>query len=523
MAILKMSLSASIFILVIVIIRAFTIHKLPKKTFLVLWSVALCRLLIPLSIPSRFSVYTVVDMLKNKFLAADTSFMGTAAPNFGMTAGAISPTLVKTADVSVSYIMVIWISGLSICALFFLVTHLQCRREYKTALPIENELVRQWLSAHPTRRNVQIRQSDKIAAPLTYGIFRPVVLLPKETDWTDETRLRYILTHEHVHIRHFDALTKLLLATALCVHWINPLVWVMYVLANRDIELSCDEMVVRTFGETTKSAYALTLIGLEEKRSRRTPLVNNFSKNAIEERIVSIMKIKKTSLMRILLAFVLVFSTAIVFATSAVASAAADSKDQSVENEDTVIHYLTHGTPGNHSGYAEADYETLMELKTDNYRQMTTREFLDNMKQNNIDTVYGGYNPNDENVDFLKTLQYSFAELIAEWDAEYGYAPSKPGVSISTASNKKNADGVYYGAKLDFTIFWTGTEQLTVGERDDTLNAALEQIQQILEQKTKKQIGIIEDLNADYQKVAEQISNSKIKVTIQIDEYKVVS
>ena len=67
----------------------------------------------------------------------------------------------------------------------------------------------------------------------------------------------------------------------------------MYVLANRDIELSCDETVVQIFGETMKSAYAMMLIGMEEKKNKITPLCNSFSKNAIEERIVSIMKMKK--------------------------------------------------------------------------------------------------------------------------------------------------------------------------------------------------------------------------------------
>jgi hypothetical protein len=117
-----------------------------------------------------------------------------------------------------------------------------------------------------------------------------------------------------------------MLAAALCAHWFNPLVWVMYVLANRDIELSCDENVVRTLGEKTKSAYALTLIGLEEQRSGLSPLVSNFAKNAIEERIVSIMKIKKTSLVGILLAVVLVAGTTTAFATAAV-NAATDGKD----------------------------------------------------------------------------------------------------------------------------------------------------------------------------------------------------
>ena len=101
-----------------------------------------------------------------------------------------------------------------------------------------------------------------------------MILLSKATEWTHETRLEYILTHELVHIRRFDTLMKLLFVTTVCVHWFNPLVWAMYVLANRDLELSCDEAVVRTFGETMKSAYALTLIELEEKKNRITPLVS---------------------------------------------------------------------------------------------------------------------------------------------------------------------------------------------------------------------------------------------------------
>lgn len=70
----------------------------------------------------------------------------------------------------------------------------------------------------------------------------------------------------------------------------------MYVLANRDIELSCDEAVIRLFGESTRSSYAMAIIQMAEVKSGITPLCSNFSKNAIEERIVAIMKFKKVLL-----------------------------------------------------------------------------------------------------------------------------------------------------------------------------------------------------------------------------------
>lgn len=324
MTILEMSLSTTVLILAIVIIRALTLYKLPKKTFLVLWGVVICRLLVPFSIPSRFSFYTVMDMLKHMSAqkTAVSSLVGIPSTshisNMPVTGEHIE---VGASTYSVLPIHIVWLAGMCTFMLFFIVAYIKFHREFTMSLPVENDFAARWLWEHPLRRSVQIRQSDRIKSPMTYGVFRPVILLPKKTDWTDEVRLKVILTHEFVHIRRFDTLTKLLLTAAVCVHWFNPFVWVMYVLANRDIELSCDETVVRTFGGTIKSAYALTLIGLEEKKSSLTPLVNNFSKNAIEERIVSIMKMKKISLIGIFLALALVIGTTTVFATSAMVTA----------------------------------------------------------------------------------------------------------------------------------------------------------------------------------------------------------
>lgn len=94
----------------------------------------------------------------------------------------------------------------------------------------------------------------------------------------------------------------------------------MYILANRDIELSCDEAVVRLFGENTRTAYARSLISMEETRSGLTPLCNNFSKNAIEERITAIMKIKKASMFSLVLALALIVGVTTAFATSSASS-----------------------------------------------------------------------------------------------------------------------------------------------------------------------------------------------------------
>lgn len=332
MDILQMNISASVLIVAVVMIRALTLHRLPKKTFLILWGIVLCRLLIPFSIPSRFSFYTGLDAIKHTFEGSTDTSAPAGMTGFSTVAnipGTGKYIGVDASAVSVSPTEIVWMAGICACALFFIVTYMKCHREFKMSLPVENDFIFRWLREYPLRRPVQIRQSDRIRSPLTYGVFRPVVLLPKQIDWMDETKLRYIFTHEFTHIRHFDTLAKLVLTAAVCVHWFNPFVWVMYVLANRDIELSCDETVVRTFGETMKSAYASMLICMEETKSGMTPLVNNFSKNAIEERIVSLMKMKKITMLSVVLALAVVVGTATAFATQA---AALDGNDNGLKS-----------------------------------------------------------------------------------------------------------------------------------------------------------------------------------------------
>ncbi len=218
---------------------------------------------------------------------------------------------------AVSTWTVVWAAGVLVCAVFFSLAYWKCRKEFQTSIPVGNDFTENWLSVHQQGRRISIRQSGRFSAPLTYGVLHPVILMPTSTKWENTDSLEYVLAHEYVHIRRFDSIRKLVLIVVLCVHWFNPLVWVMYILANRDIELSCDEAVVRFFGENTKAAYARALISMEETRGGLTPLCNNFSKNAIEERITAIMKIKKTTVFSLVLAGFIVAGTATAFATSA--------------------------------------------------------------------------------------------------------------------------------------------------------------------------------------------------------------
>lgn len=317
MTLLDMSISGAVIIMVIVLIRALAINRLPKKTFLFLWGIALCRLLIPFNMPSPFSAYNLIQQ------GTETSQMQTG--NMIALVSPVIPLPIETPFTEfvknpINIPLLVWFSGAFLLTAYFSITYILFKREFQMALPVKNEDVGNWLAQMKMKRTITIRQSSRISAPLTYGIWKPIILMPKHTNWEDSKQINYVLAHELVHIRHFDTMTKLLLTAVLCIHWFNPFVWVMYILSNRDMELSCDETVIRSFGDTTKSAYARTLISMEENKSRFTPLCNNFSKNAIEERITAIMKMKRTSVWVTALAVLLVVGTSAIFATSALAS-----------------------------------------------------------------------------------------------------------------------------------------------------------------------------------------------------------
>lgn len=317
MSLLQMSFAGAVMILAIIVIRALAINLLPKKTFVVLWGIAVVRLLFPLSLPSMFSVYSLLSEYTSVIDAAKGSQAALVLPV--ETPGQITAMHSNTSSAAntVSMWTVLWAVGMLIYVTFFVIAYWKCRQEFQISLPVNNDFTIKWLNTHQQKRTISIRQSSRFSAPLTYGILRPVILVPISTEWGNTTSLQYVLAHEYVHIRRFDSIKKFALIMVLCVHWFNPLVWAMYVLANRDIELSCDEAVVRLFGENTKATYARVLISMEERRSSLTPLCNNFSKNAIEERITAIMKIKKTTIFSLVLASFIVAGTATAFATSA--------------------------------------------------------------------------------------------------------------------------------------------------------------------------------------------------------------
>lgn len=332
MDIVQMSMQAGVLIAAIVIVRAITLYRLPKASFLALWGIVVARLLIPFSLTSRWSVYNLfVGLLRHADMAVPvSSFVVVWGDQIPASPGAIAGPS-ATAQV-ISPLTALWIGGAAVLALVFAVLLAKNYRALRAAVPVEDHaVITKWREKYRLFRPLAIVRSDKVDSPASIGILRPRIIFPQKMNLDNEQLIRYILVHEYIHIRRFDTLWKLLALCAVCVHWFNPLVWVMLVLLNRDLELSCDEMVLRHFGGTERASYAHSLIDMAERGRPFSFMHSYFSKNAAEERIIAIMKYKKTSLLAVVLALVLTLGMATGFATGAVAK----NNDSSLPNGQT--------------------------------------------------------------------------------------------------------------------------------------------------------------------------------------------
>ena len=370
MNLLELTLQGGVLIGAILLLRLLGRYRLPGWTFRILWGVALARLLIPVALPFPWNVYAGLERLAGFGQTAQTApGVQTPAEILGPSQGGVIPDVpalpvgpdlipvpeAAPAAVEIPWLAILYLAGAAALALLFLVSCRRGVRIFRTALPLTHPAVNQWRGQIPALRGVPIRRCDRIRSPLTYGLIRPVVLLPKELDCGDTQELGYVLLHEGAHIRHRDAWWKLLLAAALCVHWFNPLVWCMYVCANRDLERCCDESVVRACGLEARSEYALTLLKWEERRSGLLPLCSDLGTPILKERVIFIMKLKKRSAAALALAAILVLGTTVAFATGPLQE---ETTPQAPASQD-VLPAATEDPSGNPDHTAEAEDKTM--------------------------------------------------------------------------------------------------------------------------------------------------------------------
>lgn len=337
---LQMGLNGSFLIAVIICFRHFFFHQIPKRFFVFLWICAIVRLLFPFSIlvsesagswfQKTVSQNLQTSGLKRQLQAGmrpDTRISSLKRPDdlsgtafrehsdnldvlFGKNSAdpdvfSVSADLGKAAKwvqnaAAKIYLKevccVIWLSVAGMLAAGILIKHIRTLRLYKTSLPFYNETAEKWLQLHRSLPKAALRRSEFVKSPLTYGVIHPVILFPSEINLNEE-EFFCIMEHEWVHIRRKDVFVKYLLCLTICIYWFHPLVWMMAVLLNKDIEFASDEEVSRTCSQHCKTAYALALIRLaQESRQSVWPLNACFARHSeIEERIRCIMNTKRYS------------------------------------------------------------------------------------------------------------------------------------------------------------------------------------------------------------------------------------
>ena len=382
-----MCLQGSAMIVVVLIVRALFLHRLPKAAFMALWVIVLVRLLVPISIPAPANVWSMIENgLMNAGIEATAileepvdaavapSDPSEASPSTGLRSDPASGGALPGTDTAVQegagaapsptgaaaprwigVVNFVWIGGCVAVGAFMLAGYLRHARRFAAAAPVTRGEAREWLAAHPLRRPLQIKETA-VPSPLTVGVFRPVILVPYDFDWNDPTRSALVLEHEFVHVARFDNALKVLLALAACTFWFNPLVWAMYACVNRDIELSCDERVARKLNGQGRSSYAHALIDAASRQTSVGPAFSAFGKSAIEERVTALAKVRFHTAKGLAATVLLAVGMVAAFATTVPASwglplaqtgdGLAEIDEKKIASTDPSLFYATYSIEG---------------------------------------------------------------------------------------------------------------------------------------------------------------------------------
>lgn len=277
--ILNMSFMAS-FIIIIVLFARLLLKKVPKIFSYVLWSAVLFRLLCPFSLESSWSLLPVNSTpISSDIIYSEAAKVNTGLNSVDNIVNPVLPTPTRFASINPLqiYILIgeiIWLVGFIVIILYSIVTLLRLRQTLVGAVVLRNN----------------IYLADHIASPFVIGLFRPRIYLPSTLS---EQEREYIILHEQTHIRRRDYMIKLIAFFALAMHWFNPLVWLAFVLFNKDMEMSCDESVMKHMDGDIRCDYSTSLLSLATGRKiiAGTPLA--FGEGDTKVRIKNVMKYRK--------------------------------------------------------------------------------------------------------------------------------------------------------------------------------------------------------------------------------------
>ncbi len=303
--ILNMSLTASM-VIIIVLLARLLLRKSPKVFSYALWAVVLFRLLCPVSFSTEFSLLglfntptsTVSDGgAYSSMTYIPSDIVHTENPRVALPLPGISEAINETLpqgseqtgadplELPMSVATTLWLLGIVVMLIYSAVSLLELRRKLVGAVRL--------------RDNIYL--ADHIATPFVIGLFRPKIYLPSTISVDEQD---YIILHEQTHIKRLDHIIKMIAFLALAMHWFNPLVWVAFVCAVKDMEMSCDEHVLKQMGGEIRTAYSTSLLSLATGRRpiNGSPLA--FGEGNIKSRIKNIMNFKKPAVWMVIAAVI---------------------------------------------------------------------------------------------------------------------------------------------------------------------------------------------------------------------------
>lgn len=354
MQVIDMSRIASIVIVIVLIARLF-LKRFPKFISYALWLVVLFRLLCPVSFESIISLIPEKTPTSYHYTLEDESISIVGAGEAAYQAmedvlnGKLGTQHIKTTDYDVNgnvkYVTAswqevfilfgqyVWIAGVFLMILYSVFSYRNVRRKVMLAVPF--------------RDNIYI--VDEPISPFVMGIFQPKIYLPRDLG---EKEQEYIILHEQFHIKRLDYIVKLLAFLALCIHWFNPLVWVAFILSSKDMEMSCDEAVIKRMGEDIKADYSASLLTLAtgHRMIQGTPLA--FGEGDTKGRIKNMANLKniKKNILAPILIGILILTLCLAANPKTLASNDNNSEDKEALNVSIDIkeHYITNtGDPAN--------------------------------------------------------------------------------------------------------------------------------------------------------------------------------
>lgn len=281
----QMAFNVSFVILIVFCCRGI-LGRMPKVYSYVLWLLVALRLLCPVMLPSDISIFGLLGQVNTteaqesepvvSHTAADTAALKSAETE--KAAESSSETLQQLTLVKKErenqLLFYGWLSGMAAFAAYGFAANLILREKLRYATKLEKE----------------VYESDAIKAPFVYGMMKPRIYLPYRLT---EMEREYILAHERYHIRRKDYLVKALAFLLLCVYWFHPLVWLSYYLMNRDMEISCDEAVMRGKSGTDRENYAALLLSFATGKKEKLFAPISFGENSTKQRVQHILREKR--------------------------------------------------------------------------------------------------------------------------------------------------------------------------------------------------------------------------------------